>query len=181
MTENNIPEEEMTTLEDNEASASAAETDVQRLEAALDEARQEAAEAQDKAVRALADLQNFRKRKEREVAERIALANERLILELLPVLDDFERAFEAIPEEERDTHVAWIQGFDLIYRKLQKLLENQGVEAIAATGAFDPNVHEAITMVSSDEHESGDVVQVLRQGYKLKDKVVRASLVTVAQ
>ncbi len=147
----------------------------------IKELRKAADEARDHALRAQAELQNFRRRKEREVADRIALANERLILELLPVLDDFERAFEAIPEEDRKQHEAWIKGFDLIYRKLQKILENQGLTAIDASGEFDPNVHEAVTMVPSDETPSGEIVQELRKGYKLKDKVVRASLVSVAQ
>ncbi len=155
---------------------------------AADEARDRAeaaekarAEAEDKYLRAQAELQNFRRRKEREVAERIALANESLILELLPVLDDFERAFEAIPEEDREAHAAWIEGFELIYRKLQKILENQGLEAIDASGEFNPEVHEAVTMAPSDEVESGHIVQEYRKGYKLKDKVIRASLVSVAE
>ena len=147
----------------------------------IKELRKAADEARDHALRAQAELQNFRRRKEREVADRIALANESLILELLPVLDDFERAFEAIPEEDREQHAAWIQGFDLIYRKLQKILENQGLTPIEATGEFDPNVHEAVTMVPSEDVDSGEIVQELRKGYKLKDKVVRASLVSVAQ
>ncbi len=147
----------------------------------LKEARQAADEARDHALRAQAELQNFRRRKEREVAERIALANEKLILELLPVLDDFERAFEAIPEEDREAHAAWIEGFELIYRKLQKILENQGLEAIDASGEFNPEVHEAVTMAPSDQVESGHIVQEFRKGYKLKDKVIRASLVSVAE
>ncbi len=155
---------------------------------AADEAKAQAeaaekarAEAEDKFLRAQAELQNFRRRKEREVAERIALANESLILELLPVLDDFERAFEAIPEEDREAHAAWIEGFELIYRKLQKILESQGLEAIDASGEFNPEVHEAVTMTPSDEVESGHIVQEYRKGYKLKDKVIRASLVSVAE
>jgi molecular chaperone GrpE len=155
---------------------------------AADEAREEAAQARQEAndfrdrwMRAEAELQNFRRRKEREVAERIALANESLILELLPVLDDFERAFEAIPEEDREAHAAWIEGFELIYRKLQKILEAQGLEAIDASGEFNPEVHEAVTMTPSDEVESGHIVAEFRKGYKLKDKVIRASLVSVAE
>ncbi len=147
----------------------------------LKQARAAADLARDQALRAQAELQNFRRRKEREVSERIALANESLILELLPVLDDFERAFEAIPDDVREEHAAWIDGFDLIYRKLQKILENQGLTPIEAAGEFDPNVHEAVTMVPSEDAASGEVVQELRKGYKLKDKVVRASLVSVAQ
>ena len=155
---------------------------------AADEAHEQAeaaerarAEAEDKYLRAQAELQNFRRRKEREVAERIALANESLILELLPVLDDFERAFDAIPEEDREAHKAWIEGFELIYRKLQKILEAQGLEAIDASGEFNPEVHEAVTMTPSDEVESGHIVAEFRKGYKLKDKIIRASLVSVAE
>ncbi len=161
--------------------APAPEAEIETLVQELAEARQMADEARDQALRAQAAFQNFRRRKEREVAERVALANESLILELLPVLDDFERAFAAIPEPERETHAAWIQGFDLIYRKLQKLLENQGVSVIEAQGEFDPEVHEAVTLVPSEDTPSGEIVDELRKGYKLKDKVVRASLVSVAE
>lgn len=200
--EQEMPKEEQTISEDSaqadetqaqvdESAAAASEQqaespqpespEITALVQELREAREAADEARDHALRAQAELQNFRRRKEREVNERISLANESLILELLPVLDDFERAFEAIPEEDREAHAAWIQGFDLIYRKLQKLLENQGLAPIEATGEFNPEVHEAVTMVPSEDVPSGEIVGELRKGYKLKDKVVRASLVSVAQ
>ncbi len=182
-----ITETETVAAEAEEAATEAEETvaeinpEMAKLVEEIRELRKAADDARDHALRAQAELQNFRRRKEREVVDRIALANEGLILELLPVLDDFERAFEAIPEEDREQHEAWIKGFDLIYRKLQKILENQGLTPIDATGEFDPNVHEAVTMVPSDDVDSGEIVQELRKGYKLKDKVVRASLVSVAQ
>ncbi len=174
------------TAEEMEAEVEAAEAlgvspEMATLIDEIRELRRAADEARDHALRAQAELQNFRRRKEREVAERISLANESLILELLPVLDDFERAFEAIPEEDREQHAAWIEGFDLIYRKLQKILENRGLTAIEATGEFNPEVHEAVIMTPSDDVSSGEIVQELRKGYKLKDKVVRASLVSVAE
>ena len=193
--EQDTPEAEQMIAEENpqvdepEAAASEQQADspqpespeIEALVQELREAREAADEAHDHALRAQAELQNFRRRKEREVNERIALANESLILELLPVLDDFERAFEAIPDEVREEHAAWIDGFDLIYRKLQKILENQGLTPIEATGEFNPEVHEAVTMAPSEDVPSGEIVGELRKGYKLKDKVVRASLVSVAQ
>lgn len=147
----------------------------------LSQARRAADEAQDHALRARAELQNFRRRKEREANDRIAQANARLLLELLPVIDDFELAFDNVPESVEAEQASWVEGFQLILRKLQAVLEREGVTPIDATGAFDPNVHEAISMEPNDEVPSGEIIAEVRRGYMLDGKVLRPSFVRVSQ
>lgn len=151
------------------------------LIAELTEAKKLADASQDQALRAQAELQNFRRRKERESNERIVHANARLITELLPVLDDFELAFNNLPDDISAEDAAWADGFQLILRKLQMMLEREDVTAIDATGAFDPNWHEAISVESSEEVASGDIIAEVRRGYKMRDRVLRPSSVRVAQ
>ncbi|MCP4168589.1 MAG: nucleotide exchange factor GrpE [Chloroflexi bacterium] len=181
--------EEPNALESDEAVKPEAESDVEETEdetlstliAELKQAKQAADEAGDQALRAQAELQNFRRRKERESSERIAQANARLILEMLPVVDDFTRAFDNIPESIGEEEGDWVDGFRLILRKLETVLEREGVTAIDATGEFDPNIHEAISMEPNDGVESGHVIAEVQRGYMLKEKVLRPSYVRVAQ
>lgn len=147
----------------------------------LKEAKQIADEAQDQALRAQAEMQNFRRRKEREASERAAQANARLLKELLPIIDDFERAFANVPDTVSPEEAAWLEGFQLIQRKLRTLLDREGITAIDATGAFDPTVHEAVSVEDSDDVPSGEIIAEVQRGYKLHDKVLRPSYVRVAQ
>ncbi len=152
---------------------------INKLIQELADARRAADEAHDQLLRAQADLQNFRKRKERETEERVALANARLLLELLPVLDDFERAFAAIPADESNN--VWVKGFELIWRKLQAVLEREGVTPIPATGPFDPALHEAVSHEPDTNVPPGEIIAEVRRGYRLGDRVLRPSQVRVAQ
>lgn len=162
------------------AQAELADDDViNSLVAELADAKRAADVARDQLLRAQADLQNFRKRKERESEERVANANARLLLELLPVLDDFERAFASVPTGE--TEAAWVKGFELILRKLQTVIDREGVTPIPAAGAFDPNLHEAISIESSATVPSGEIIAEIRRGYRLNDRILRPSQVRVAQ
>lgn len=147
----------------------------------LKEVRQLADEAQDQALRAQAELQNFRRRKERETSERVAQANARLLTELLPIIDDFDRAFANIPESISEEEAAWVDGFHLIQRKLHTLLDREGVTPIEATGTFDPTIHEAVAVEASEEVASGEIIAEVQRGYMLRDKVLRPSYVRVAQ
>jgi molecular chaperone GrpE len=122
-------------------------------------------EAVDGWKRAAADLENFRKRAARERAEFFTLANERLIGELLPILDDLERALVAAAEHEE---AQLEEGVRLVHRSLASLLERHGVQAIDTDGKFDPHVHE------------GSVLDVVQKGYKLGERVVRPARVVVA-
>jgi molecular chaperone GrpE len=125
--------------------------------------------------RAQADFINYKRRSEQERAELAQLANSVLILSLLPVLDDFERAFGAIPPklEKMD----WVEGIKLVERKLWAGLEAQGLAPIEALGKpFDPNLHEA---VRQDKGKEGIVIEEVQKGYKLNDRVIRPTMVVV--
>jgi molecular chaperone GrpE len=158
------------------AEASASETWQQELEAA----KAQAAEYLDGWQRARADFANYKKRMEREQAEAYQYASGRIIARYLDVLDDFERAMKDQPTEGEAAQ--WAEGVALIHRKLQNILEAEGVTRIEAEGQpFDPNLHEAATHEDSDDHAAGHVIDVLRQGYKLGDRVIRPAMVRVAK
>jgi molecular chaperone GrpE len=146
-----------------------AEDRVAALEAERDEAI-------DRLKRVAADFDNYRKRAARERDEIVERANERLVKELLPVLDDLERALVAATEHEEATLE---EGVRLVHRSLAQLLERQGLEPISTDGKFDPHVHEALLSQPSDKEE-GDVLDVVQKGYKLGDRVIRPARVVVA-
>jgi molecular chaperone GrpE len=133
-------------------------------------------EAIDRWKRAAADFDNFRKRAARERDEYVTLANERLVKELLPILDDLERALSAVGEHEEATVE---EGVRLVHRSLASLLQRNGVEEISTDGQFDPHVHEALLSQPS-EAEEGSVIDVVQKGYKLGDRVVRPARVVIA-
>ncbi len=133
-------------------------------------------EAIDRWKRAAADFDNFRKRAARERDEYVTLANERLVKELLPILDDLERALDAVGEHEEATVE---EGVRLVHRSLASLLQRNGVEEISTEGQFDPHVHEALLSQPS-EAEEGSVIDVVQKGYKLGDRVVRPARVVIA-
>jgi len=125
--------------------------------------------------RSEADLSNYKKRAEQEKNELSHFANSTLILNLLPIIDDLERAFDSLSPELEEAK--WIDGFKLIHRKLQSVMELQGLTQIEATGQpFDPSFHEAISQAPGPE---GIVINEVQKGYKLKDKVLRPSMVIV--
>ena len=145
------------------------------------ETRAKLDELTDQMQRMAADFQNTRRRQERQLQMSIERATEALIDKLLPVLDDFEMAFQNIPEESREDNAAWIAGFQQIYRKLFTILEEEGLKAIASEGEFNPNLHEAISHEPNEEVESGHIIETLRKGYEHKERVLRPALVRVAQ
>jgi molecular chaperone GrpE len=149
------------------------------LQRALEDARGEAAEYLDGWQRARAELSNARKRFRREQEQAYSSAVGSVMTRLLPVVDDFERAF-AVPEDERELE-PWVNGLALIHRKLQKLLDQEGVTRIEAEGsAFDPNVHQAITHEPSDTVPEGTVLGEVQAGYQMNDRVLRPALVRVS-
>jgi molecular chaperone GrpE len=148
------------------------EAKVAELEAAL-------AEARDKYLRLAADFDNFKKRSRQEHLETIQHASADLIARLLPGLDDLHKALDHKPEGIDE---AWARGLELSVRKLEEALRTHGLEAIDAVGKpFDPAVHEAIGHEESSEHPEDTVVQELRRGYRIRDRVVRPALVKVAR
>lgn len=127
--------------------------------------------------RAAADYQNFKRRVEQEREDVARLANAALIINLLPLLDDLERALKNV--DARLAGLTWLDGIRLIYRKFQNLLEINGVTEIEADGAqFDPNVHEAVMF---GEGEDGKVISVVQKGYMLGGKVLRPAMVVVGR
>jgi molecular chaperone GrpE len=149
------------------------------LEDQLQEARDEAAKNLDSYLRAQAELANARKRFEKQRTQTYVNANSDMVARLLPVLDDFERAIDTVPEEIAGD--AWYEGIELVYRKLLGILTSLNVQEIEALGQpFDPNFHEALGVEPSEEVESGAVSRVMVKGYRLGDKVIRPSLVYVA-
>ncbi len=153
--------------------------DVEALRAELEAARQEAGELRAAWQRSAADFQNFRRRSEQEREASLGLASEALLRKLLAVVDDFDRALEAMPAELEQT--AWVEGIWLVERKLRSLLESEGVTPIEAVGqAFDPREHEAVVHQETSEAPDGTVIAELQRGYRLRDRVLRPALVAVA-
>ncbi|MBQ6388991.1 MAG: nucleotide exchange factor GrpE [Mogibacterium sp.] len=148
-------------------------------EAAQDKAAEsKAAEEQEseRYMRLMAEFQNFKRRAAREKTDIHAYANEKIIGELLPVLDNFERALET----KSDDIEGYAKGMELIFTQLRTALEHAGLAEIPALGEeFDPNVHNAVMTEQSEEQEDGKVSRVLQKGYKLNDKVIRPSMVAV--
>ena len=143
-----------------------------------EQAEQVEQEVDDRLLRLAADFENYKKRAARERQETIAFANERLLKELLPILDDLERALNAAEQHEE---AQLEEGVRLVHRSLASLLERQGVKEIATEGKFDPHVHEALLAQPSEEAEQGDVLDVIQKGYTLGDRVVRPARVIVAE
>ena len=127
-------------------------------------------------MRLMAEFQNFRKRVAREKSDIHAYANEKIVGDLLPVLDNFERALDT----EGGDLEAYAKGMQLIFEQLKKALENAGLEEIKAMDeTFDPNVHNAVMTDNTEEYENDKISKVLQKGYKLNDKVIRPSMVAV--
>jgi len=128
--------------------------------------------------RTKADFENYRKRALREQERLVAHAHERLVKELLPILDDLERALEAA---ERHEEAALVDGVKLVQKSLRKALEKEGLAEIETEGAFDPHVHEALATQPGNGAQSGHVLEVVQRGYRLGDKIVRPARVIVAE
>jgi molecular chaperone GrpE len=149
------------------------------LEEQLTKAQAQAAEYLEGWQRARAEFANARKRMERDRADARRNATIDVVSRLLPILDDFERALETVPEEISDH--TWFEGVALVHRKLRSILEGVHIERIDAVGKpFDPNVHEAVLQEESDEYASGIVMKELQSGYRLNDRVIRPAMVVVA-
>jgi molecular chaperone GrpE len=166
-------------------------TDEQRIEEVTEEAPAETPEPDplaevtrqrdeylDSLQRLKAEFDNYRKRAAREQNEFASRAAERLVKELLPVLDDLERALEAAEEHEE---AKLEEGVRLVQRALADALQREGLVEIETNGKFDPHVHEALLSQPDDDYETGDVLQVIQKGYRLGEKVLRPARVIVAE
>ena len=155
------------------------EDELETLRQKLAEAEAKAEEYLDQWRRTAAEFANYKKRNEKEQAEITRYANATLLTMLLPILDDFERAFQTIPPAFRS--LTWIDGLFLIQRKMQAVFEQMGVEPIETEGQkFDPLFHQAVTYEESDGHEEGQIIGEVQKGYKFHDRVLRPALVRVS-
>ena len=138
------------------------------------------AELNDRLMRQMAEFDNFRKRTEKEKQQMYGIGAAEVVEKLLPVVDNFERGLAAMTEEEKETSFA--QGIEMIYKQLMTALSDLGVTAIEAVGQeFNPDFHNAVMQAPSEDYESGVITQELQKGYLYKEKVVRHSMVVVAE
>lgn len=147
--------------------------------AELEKLRAESEEYQQRLLRTQADFDNFRRRTVKEKEELGKYASAKLITELLPVIDNFERALSSAGESTDAS--SYTKGVEMIFRQLEGVLKAEGLTPMEAEGQpFNPEFHQAIMQVGSDEHEEGVVVEVVQKGYLLKDKVLRPAMVKVS-
>ena len=151
--------------------------DIEGLQARVAEEKEKAQTFKANWQRAAADMQNLKRRMEQERSEVGRLANASLVINLLPLMDDLERALHEV--DVKLAGLTWIDGIRLIYRKFEAVLQNAGVSEIEADGQqFDPNVHAAISEAPGEE---GRIVSVVQRGYKLGDRVIRPAMVVVGK
>ena len=180
-----IPEEEAETeAPEGEDPMTWAEKRAAKKQAKLDKKAQgykdQIDQLEDKVKRQLAEFENFRNRTEKEKHAMFETGAKSVIEKMLPVVDNFERGLATVPEEKKED--PFVDGMERIYRQLLTELENIGVKPIEAVGQeFDPNLHNAVMQVESEEYESGVIAQELQKGYTYRDGVVRHSMVAVVQ
>ena len=182
MSQENVKETDLETSETEEVKNEEGETEeVDPLEAALSEA----ADYKDKYLRAHADFENAKKRLEKDKANAVSYANESFAKDILAVLDSFDSALSAIEsaDEENTSDVLekMKEGVVLTYNQLKKILEKNHIKEIDCEGEFNPEVHQAIMQIESENHEVGDVVQVMQKGYTIKDRVLRPAMVSTCK
>jgi molecular chaperone GrpE len=168
-------EEPETEEPQDKAEETAGEEAAEEAEASADEPSAEEQESE-RYMRLMAEFQNFKRRAAKEKSDIHAFANERIVGDLLPVLDNFERALDTETEDIE----GYAKGMQLIFEQLRTALEKAGLKEIEALCQdFDPNVHNAVMTDNTDEYETDKISKVLQKGYKLNDKVVRPSMVAV--
>lgn len=161
------------------------ETVEEKSEAALlqekvDELQAELTETEGRMLRLQADFENYKRRVQLEKQAAEKYRSQSLVSDILPALDNFERAMQVEANDEQMKSL--LQGMEMVYRQLQEALAKEGVEAIEAVGnQFDPHEHQAVMQVEDSEFESNAVVEEFQKGYKLKDRVIRPSMVKVNQ
>ena len=145
-----------------------------------DKKDEQIAELKDKVMRQMAEFDNYRKRSEKEKSQMFETGVKSTVEKILPVIDNFERGLAAIPEEEKGSSFA--EGMDKIYKQMMTVFDEMGIKPIEAVGKeFDPNLHNAVMQVESEEYESGMVAQELQKGYMFHETVLRHSMVGVSQ
>jgi molecular chaperone GrpE len=153
------------------------ETEASSAGGDIEDLRRERDALQDRLLRTAAEFDNYRKRVERDRRDVADLAVADAVQDLLPIVDNLERALQAAAEQD-----PLRKGVELIHRQMEDLLRKRGVKSIEALGAdFDPNIHQAVAHEASDTHREGEVMEELQRGYRLGDRLLRASMVKVAR
>lgn len=151
-----------------------------KIDAKIEAYKEQVEQLEDRVKRQMAEFENFRKRTEREKQAMFETGAKSIIEKILPIVDNFERGLSTVADDKKDD--PFVDGMNRVYKQLLTELENMGVTPIEAVGCeFDPNLHNAVMQVESEEYESGVIAQELQKGYTYRDTVVRYSMVAVTQ
>jgi len=185
MSQENVEETDLETSEAEEVLQEEAETQESVEVDPLEEALAEAADYKDKYLRAHADFDNAKKRLEKDKANAVSYANESFAKDILAVVDSFDNAISSIEGAEIENASEVLEkmkeGVNLTYNQLKKILKKNHIKEIDCEGEFNPEVHQAIMQIESENHEVGDVVQVMQKGYTIKDRVLRPAMVSTCK
>ncbi|SFP73179.1 nucleotide exchange factor GrpE [Hydrogenimonas thermophila] len=179
-----VETKEEESVESNEDVLDDANSSETEEESELKKCKDELKAWEDKYLRMHAEFENIKKRMEREKEKSVAYAQEQFARDLLPVIDSLELALSSIPDTEdgNSEHLAKLkEGVQLTLEQFVKTFEKHHIKVIEIDGGFDPNFHDAVMQVDSDEHESGQIVQVLQKGYMYKERLLRPAMVSVAK
>lgn len=170
-------EPELEVIDSNEQESDEAMESAEELQKEVVRLREEKEEIQSRMLRVQAEFDNFKKRSQKEKEAALKYKSEDLVNDLLPAIDNFERALQV---EVDEAAASFVEGISMVYNQLKEALKSQGVEEIASVGhAFDPNLHHAVMQVEDEEAESNTVIEELQKGYMLKDRVIRPAMVKV--
>ncbi len=165
----------------DESSDASAQLEIELPESGTEDLINQVKDAEGRALRAQAELENFRVRVRREQEDQLKFANQKLMTDLLPVIDNMYRAVSAASTTE-DSKGGLLEGVLMVSQQLLDTLKKHHCQRIEAVGnPFDPNLHEAISQMPSEEHDAGNVIQVVQEGYLLHDRVIRPANVIVSQ
>lgn len=179
MEEETVEHEEASDIEKEQPSDSEQDHSEGDVNKEIEELKKQSEENYNRFLRVQADFDNFRRRTVKEKEETAKFASSKVIEQLIPVMDNFERAISA--GEENSDNDSMVEGVKMVFKQIEQIFEKEGVEPIPAEGeAFDPNYHQAVMQVESDEHDAGIVVEELQKGYKMKGRVLRPSMVKVS-
>ncbi len=157
-------------------------TQVQTLQEQLTVCQADTQAWKEKFLRVSADYQNYTRRADKERSEWMQVAQTTVLKELLPLIDDVERALQELHKKEQTAEVASVvTGVDMIGAAFKKMLTKYGVQEITDVAVFNPDLHEALVSVESADHKAGDIIAVLQKGYKLNDQILRHVKVSVAK
>jgi len=145
----------------------------------VEQLKEQVAQLEDKYLRANAEFENLRKRMEKEKFQAISYAHEQFAKDLLPVIDALEIAVNASESDEGSGKIK--EGIGLTIEQFKKCFEKHGINSIQDDGEFNPNVHEAVMQIESEEHETGQIVQVFQKGYTIKERILRPAMVSISK